>query len=125
MHSVYSKMQLLYIPTNSFACPKEGNFPPIARKPWYTNRCKVVIGIRPENIRFVSTKGDFTGKLLSKFYLGNVNDCRIELCKEIIQVIAEPKSFDTTIIGETYQLRIDEFTVFENAGDDSHTKILT
>jgi len=85
----------------------------------------VVVGIRPENIRFVSMKGDLTGTLVSKFYLGDVNDCRIDIGGELIRVIAEPKSFDTCKEGETFNLRIDEFMVFKDSGDDFHTKILT
>ncbi len=85
----------------------------------------VVVGIRPENLRFVSIKGDFTGTLFSKFYLGDVNDCRIDLGGEQIRVIAEPSSFDTCKVGDTFHLRVEEFTVFEDSGDDSHTKILT
>ena len=85
----------------------------------------VVLGIRPENIRFTKSKSDLTGTLISKFYLGDVNDCRIDLGGDIIRVIAEPKSFDTCEIGDTLHLRVDEISVFEDSGDDSHTKILT
>lgn len=85
----------------------------------------VVVGIRPENIRFVSMKGDFEGKLISKFYLGDVNDCRFDLGGEQIRVIAEPTSFDSSTVGETFLLRVDEYSVFEDDGDDSYTKILT
>lgn len=85
----------------------------------------VVVGIRPENIRFVSTKGDLTGKLVTKFYLGDVNDCRIDIGGELVRVISEPTTYDTCAEGDTFNLRIDEFTVFADTGDDSHTKILT
>ena len=85
----------------------------------------VVVGIRPENVRFVSMKGDFEGKLISKFYLGDVNDCRLDLGGEVIMVIAEPTSFDSSNVGETFLLRVDEYSVFKDDGDDSYSKILT
>lgn len=85
----------------------------------------VVLGIRPENIRLVSVKGDFEGTLVSKFYLGDVNDCRIDLGGEQIRVIAEPTTFDVCEVGQTFSLRVDEFTVFVDTGEDEHSKILT
>ncbi len=85
----------------------------------------VVVGIRPENMRLVKVKGDFEGTLVSKFYLGDVNDCRIDLGGEQIRVIAEPTSFDTSEVGQTFNLRVDEFTVFVDTGEDEHSKILT
>ncbi len=85
----------------------------------------VIVGIRPENLRFVKTNGDLKGTLVSQFYLGDVNDCRIDLGGEQIRVIAEPKSFDKHTEGESVQLRVDEFSVFVDTGDDAHMKILT
>ena len=40
---------------------------------------KVVVAIRPENIRLSLEKGDLEGKISSMFYLGDVNDCRVDL----------------------------------------------
>ncbi|MGB4408541.1 MAG: ABC transporter ATP-binding protein [Sphaerochaeta sp.] len=85
----------------------------------------VVVGIRPENLRFIKTGGDLTGTLLSQFYLGDVNDCRVEIGGEQVRVIAEPKSFDKHTEGESVQLRVDEFSVFVDTGDEDHMKILT
>jgi iron(III) transport system ATP-binding protein len=85
----------------------------------------VVVGIRPENMRLVKVKGDFEGTLISKFYLGDVNDCRIDLGGEQIRVIAEPTSFDTSEVGQSFNIRVDEFTVFVDTGEDEHSKILT
>lgn len=85
----------------------------------------VVVGIRPENLRFISRNGDFLGTIVSKFYLGDVNDCRVDIGGEQLRVIAEPKSFDTYNEGDKIQLRVDEFSVFPDTGDRDLTKILT
>jgi len=85
----------------------------------------VVVGIRPENLRFVKTSGDLSGTLMSQFYLGDVNDCRVDIGGEQIRVIAEPKSFDKHTEGESVLLRVDEFSVFVDTGDDEHMRILT
>lgn len=85
----------------------------------------VVVGIRPENLRFIKTGGDLKGTLVSQFYLGDVNDCRIDIGGEQIRVIAEPKSFDKHTEGESIMLRVDEFSVFVDTGDEDHMKILT
>jgi len=86
---------------------------------------EVVVGIRPENIRFMSRKGDLEGTLVSKFYLGDVNDCRIDLNGVQIRMVAEPKSFDNYNVGDKVNLRVDEFIVFADDGSDEHTRILT
>ncbi|MDD3904502.1 MAG: ABC transporter ATP-binding protein [Sphaerochaeta sp.] len=85
----------------------------------------VVVGIRPENMRFVKASGDLKGTLVSKFYLGDVNDCRIDIGGENLRVIAEPKSFDSYQEGDKLQLRVDEFSVFVDTGDTDQMKILT
>jgi len=43
----------------------------------------------------------------------------------VIRVIAEPTSFDSSNVGETFLLRVDEYSVFKDDGDDSYSKILT
>ncbi|MDY0289082.1 MAG: ABC transporter ATP-binding protein [Sphaerochaeta sp.] len=85
----------------------------------------VIVGIRPENLRFIKTNGDLSGTLVSQFYLGDVNDCRVDLGGEQVRVIAEPKSFDKHTEGENILLRVDEFSVFVDTGDDEFMKILT
>lgn len=85
----------------------------------------VIVGIRPENLRFMKTNGDLSGTLVSQFYLGDVNDCRVDIGGEQLRVIAEPKSFDKHTEGENILLRVDEFSVFVDTGDDEFMKILT
>ena len=85
----------------------------------------VIVGIRPENLRFMKTNGDLSGTLVSQFYLGDVNDCRVDIGGEQHRVITEPKSFDKHTEGENILLRVDEFSVFVDTGDDEFMKILT
>ena len=86
---------------------------------------KVVLGIRPENIRFASKESDLQGKLISQFYIGDVNDCRVDIGGMLIRVIAEPSTFETHNEGDIVHLRVEEFTVFPDAELDDHTKIIT
>lgn len=85
----------------------------------------VVLGIRPENLRFSSKPADFTGRIASKFYIGDVNDCRVDLGGQEVRVIAEPKTFDIYQEGQEVHLRVDEFSVFADDGLEDHTKIRT
>jgi iron(III) transport system ATP-binding protein len=85
----------------------------------------VVLGIRPENVRFVSKPSDLQGKIASTFYLGDVNDCRVDIGGVEMRVIAEPKSFDAITVGQEIHLRIDEFSVFHDDGSEDHTRIVT
>ena len=82
---------------------------------------KVVVAIRPENI--VLSPGDsasapagvLEGKLLSMFYLGDVNDCRLEINGEILRVIAESGSFDTMKEGQQLKVGLKEFLVYQDS----------
>lgn len=86
---------------------------------------QVVLGVRPENIRFVAKAGDLQGTVTSKFYIGDVNDCRVDIGGVELRVIAEPATFDSINVGQQVSLRIDEFSVFPDDGTDDHTKIVT
>ena len=88
---------------------------------------KVVVAIRPENIilsskSFSSTSsasslsGTLEGKLLSMFYLGDINDCRVDINGEIIRVIAESESFDALKEGQSLSLGIKDFLVYDDKG---------
>jgi len=81
---------------------------------------KVTVAIRPENIILSpinpasSPAGVLEGTLLSMFYLGDVNDCRIEINGEILRVIAESSSFDTLNEGQKITVGLKEFLVYES-----------
>jgi iron(III) transport system ATP-binding protein len=48
------------------------------------------------------------------FYLGDINDCRVEINGEILRVIAESHSFDTLKEGQKIALGIKDFLVYED-----------
>ncbi len=85
----------------------------------------VVIGIRPENVRFASRQSDLRGKLASQFYLGDVNDCRIDIGGILMRVIAEPSTYAKYQEGDEVFLRVEDFSVFDDVGFDDHRRILT
>jgi iron(III) transport system ATP-binding protein len=78
---------------------------------------KVTVAIRPENMilspeKPASLAGVLEGEILSMFYLGDINDCRININGEIIRVLAESGSFDTLKEGQKIFLGIREFLVY-------------
>lgn len=86
---------------------------------------KVIVTVRPENIRLSVEKGELEGKIHSMYYLGDVNDCRIDLGGEILRVITDSHSYDKLFGNEQVFLDFREFIVFEDDGSDDHTKIVT
>ena len=81
----------------------------------------VIVAIRPENISLSPADpssfpaGLLEGKLLSMFYLGDVNDCRVEINGEILRVIGESTSFDTLKEGRNITVGIKEFLVYQDS----------
>jgi iron(III) transport system ATP-binding protein len=81
---------------------------------------KVIVAIRPENIILSPVhpasfpSGLLEGRLVSMFYLGDINDCRIEINGEILRVTAESSSFDTLKEGQKITAGIKEFLVYRN-----------
>jgi iron(III) transport system ATP-binding protein len=78
---------------------------------------RVTVAIRPENIilspeRPIAPSGVLEGEILSMFYLGDINDCRIDINGEIVRVLAESGSFDTLKEGQNIFLGIREFLVY-------------
>lgn len=56
---------------------------------------KVVVAIRPENA-ILSDDGEITGKVYSKFYLGDCNDLRVEIGNgNILRIIARASTYNT------------------------------
>ena len=80
----------------------------------------VVVAIRPENIILSpagpasSQSGALEGTLFSMFYLGDVNDCRVEINGELLRVIAESGSYDTLKEGQKINVGLKEFLVYED-----------
>jgi len=81
---------------------------------------KVTVAIRPENIILSpadsssSPAGVLEGTLLSMFYLGDINDCRVDINGEIMRVIADSGSFDTLKEGQKITVGLKDFLVYED-----------
>ena len=84
----------------------------------------VIVAIRPENV-MLADDGELTGKVFSKFYLGDCNDLRVEVGNgNILRVTARASTYDTLKVGEEVRLKVLEYFVFEDDGKDQ-TKIMT
>ena len=84
----------------------------------------VIVAIRPENV-MLADDGELTGKVFSKFYLGDCNDLRVEVGNgNILRVTARASTYDTLKVGEEVKLKVLEYFVFEDDGKDQ-TKIMT
>jgi iron(III) transport system ATP-binding protein len=82
---------------------------------------KVIVAVRPENIGIVpagQAGGEcrLEGKLLSQFYLGDVNDCRVDIQGETVRVIADSLSYDNLKEGQEVSLLLREFIVYQDDG---------
>ena len=85
----------------------------------------VVVAIRPENIKLTKAEGHLHGAIKSMFYLGDVNDCQIDISGTQLRVIADPHTYDVLRTGEEIGLEITDFLVYEDDGRDDHNQILT
>nr|MBQ6739295.1 TOBE domain-containing protein [Synergistaceae bacterium] len=85
----------------------------------------IVLGIRPENIKifksnaenFNNNKNILTGELKHSYYLGDINDLRIELedCGEIIRVTESGNNFNNFKLGDKIILEFEDYLVFNDA----------
>ena len=88
----------------------------------YNGECtgRVVVAIRLENITLsqgiplTASAGVLEGTLMSMFYLGEINDCRIDINGKTLRVIAESNTFDSLKEGQKIMAGIKEFLVFED-----------
>ncbi len=90
---------------------------------------KIIVAVRPENITLNRENGILRGKILHSYYLGDVNDCRIDISaennySEIVRVIAASNTFGKFSVGEELFLDFKEYLVFEDDNKEQ-TKILT
>ena len=84
----------------------------------------VIVAIRPENV-ILSDDGEIKGKVFSKFYLGDCNDLRVEVGNgNILRVTARASTYDTLKVGEEVRLKVLDYFIFEDDGEDK-TKIMT
>ncbi len=86
---------------------------------------RVVVAIRPENVQIMDGPSLLNGRLQSKFYLGDVNDCRVSLNGEILRVIAPVETYDQVQVDAEIHLDVKEFLVYPDDGSDELLKIVT
>ena len=70
-------------------------------------------------------KGDLAGRIASMSYMGDLNDCRVDITGLQIRVISDSHSYDKLYGNEKIFLNVQEFLVYEDDGSDEHTKIVT
>ncbi|MDR1277389.1 MAG: ABC transporter ATP-binding protein [Treponema sp.] len=88
----------------------------------------VVVAVRPENISFAAdapAPAGLRGKITGMFYLGDINDCRVDINGETIRVIAESGSWDQFREGQNVSLNLKEFLVYPDTDGEDHTRIVT
>ena len=88
----------------------------------------VIVGIRPEHVKYAEAgKGTLHGVVKTHFYLGDVDDCRIDLGggKEL-RIIADPYESIGIEAGKVIELDVRNFLVYpaEQPGEDFR-RILT
>ena len=87
---------------------------------------RVELAVRPERVTLSREKGDLTGTLVSQFYLGDVNDCRVKVDGIQLRVIAPPETYTAMKPGDTVYLTFREKIVFPDDGAlDDKLRILT
>ena len=89
---------------------------------------RVIVGVRPEHVKYAPAgQGTLSGTVKSHFYLGDVNDCRVDLGggKEL-RVIADPYDSMDVETGQQVSLTVREFLVYDEQGPgNDFRKILT
>ena len=80
-------------------------------------RGNVVVAVRPENMIMSMNKGILRGKILHEYYLGDVNDSRIDVDGTILRVISSGNTYwkFNFNIGEEVWLDFNEYLVFDQA----------
>ena len=76
---------------------------------------RVDVAIRPENILF-SPEGDLKGILETRYYLGDVNDCRVRVGDTLVRVITDGYAYRDLPIGRPVSLTVRDLMVFEDDG---------
>ena len=91
-------------------------------------RGAVVVAVRPENMTMCPSggggRGILRGTLSQAYYLGDVNDCRVDVDGVPVRVIAPGPTYGQIAVGSLLRLEFDEYLVFDDDGVDQ-TKILS
>jgi len=89
---------------------------------------RVLVGIRPEQLQFAPEgEGELTGVIKSHFYLGNENDCRVELgAGKEVRIIADPYESMDVKAGQKVSLKVRHYHAYPlDAESLNFRKILT
>ena len=73
----------------------------------------VVVAVRPENILIRKDNGILKGKMLQSYYLGDVNDCRVDIDGNIFRVTEPARTYGDFSNGSDVYLDFNEFLVFD------------
>ena len=88
-----------------------------------------MLAFRPENVRMSSQKPEkepcLNCTLLSRFYLGDVYDCRVDLNGHKLRVITNPWDMEAVKPGEQVYLTLRDFLVFPSEGSEEQLRIIT
>ena len=87
-------------------------------------RGQVVVAVRPENMTMRTDRGVLHGTLKQAYYLGDVNDCRVDVDGTQVRIIAAGNTYGQIEPGVKIWLDFDEYIVFDDDGTDQ-TKILS
>jgi iron(III) transport system ATP-binding protein len=87
---------------------------------------KVIVAVRPENIDISHQPGgQLEGTLTTIYYLGDVNDCRVDINGEIIRVITDGFNYDRLSASSKVYIDFKEILVYEDDGKDDQIQIIT
>ena len=87
-------------------------------------RGPVVVAVRPENMAMRTDQGVLRGTLSQAYYLGDTNDCRVDMDGISLRVIAAGHTYGQIAVGSPLWLDFNEYLVFDDDGVDQ-TKILS
>ena len=74
----------------------------------------VTLAVRPENMIMRMDEGILRGKFLQEYYLGDVNDCRVDVDGTTLRVILSGNTYGKFHVGEEVWLDFNEYLVFEH-----------
>ncbi len=87
-------------------------------------RGAVVVAVRPENMELRRDRGVLKGTLARSYYMGDCNDCHVNLGGVELRVVAPENSYGLIAPGEDVWLDFSDYFVFEDDGKDQ-TQILS
>ncbi len=75
----------------------------------------VVVAVRPENMTMRTDRGILRGRMIHEYYLGDVNDCRVDVDGTALRVISSGNTYGNFHIGGEVWLDFNEYLVFDRA----------